>query len=354
MSRKGPGGRKARGGRVTPKGGSPTSSGSRNATVTLDRGAPGIATGIPKRTSVTARRIGPPVEPGLVSARRDIPPWIDRPPYADRPDGVPPRFTGSNVRTPDEIERMRVAGDLAAQLLLRVGEHVRPGVTTDDLDAAAHEECIRLGVYPSPLNYKEFPKAICTSVNEVICHGIPDSRELRDGDIVNVDVTVYVDGVHGDTDAMFAVGDIDRDSRRLCRVTREAMELGIEAVKPGRPINVIGRAIQQHAHRNGIGVVEEFIGHGIGTAFHTSLQIPHYYVPSATTVIEEGMTFTIEPMLTLGSPRLHLWHDGWTAVTDDGSRSAQFEHTLLVRSDGAEILTRTADGRCAADDMRIA
>ena len=253
------------------------------------------------------------------------------------------------MRTDDEIARMRVAGDLAAQVLLHVGEAVAPGITTDELDAIAHDECIRLGVYPSPLNYKHYPKSICTSVNEVICHGIPDSRPLADGDILNIDVTVYADGVHGDTDAMFLAGDADPDSRRLCKVTREAMYKGIEAVRPGKPVNVIGKAIQQHAKRHGIGVVREFIGHGIGTVFHSTLQIPHYYEPTATTVIEEGMTFTIEPMLTLGSPALHLWDDGWTALTNDGSRSAQFEHTILVHPDGAEILTVTADGRCAAD-----
>ncbi|MBI2703808.1 MAG: type I methionyl aminopeptidase [Actinobacteria bacterium] len=346
---RGPGGRKSGGGRVTPKGGSSSSG---RATATLDRGH-GLPHGIPARTSVTSRRIGARVERGLVSARRELPATIDRPPYADKADGMPPAFKGPNTRTADEIERMRVAGDLAAQLLLRVGNEVRPGVTTDHLDEVAHDECIRLGVYPSPLNYKGFPKAICTSVNEVICHGIPDSRVLKDGDIVNVDVTVYANGVHGDTDAMFLVGDVDKDSRRLCRVTRESMYRAIEAVRPGEPINVIGKAIQQHAHRNGIGVVDEFVGHGIGPAFHTSLQIPHYYVPAATTVIEEGMTFTIEPMLTLGSPRLHLWDDAWTAVTNDGSRSAQYEHTILVTADGAEILTATSDGRCAADVFAI-
>lgn len=356
MTKKGPGGGRRGGGRVTPKGThskrrAATSGGVATIEHTRSRALP---PGIPARTSVTSRRIGKPVTPGTVSARRHVPASTDRPAYAEDPDGNPKPFDGSNLRTRDEIERMRVACELAARLLLHVGEAVEPGVTTDHLDAVAHEECVRLGAYPSPLNYKGFPKAICTSVNEVICHGIPDSRVLLDGDIVNVDVTVFVNGVHGDTDAMFMVGAVDKDSRRLCRVTHEAMLRGIEAVRPGRPINVIGKAIQQHAHQNGIGVVEEFIGHGIGPAFHTSLQIPHYYVPAATTVIEEGMTFTVEPMLTLGSPRLHLWDDEWTAVTNDGSRSAQYEHTVLVTSDGAEILTRTSDGRCAAEVFLIA
>ncbi len=363
MTKKRPGGnRKTRGGRVTPKGSGGRSSLARSSTAILDRvsdgvrGRPGpgqLPPGIPARTGITSRRIGDPIEPGLVSAQREVPASIDRPSYADRPDGSPPRYKGSNVRKPDEVQRMRVACAMAAQLLIEIGEQIQPGVTTEQLDEFAHQRCIQMEAYPSPLNYKGFPKATCTSVNEVIYHGIPDSRPLQDGDVVNVDVTVYVDGVHGDTDAMFAVGDIDSDSLRLCRVAREAMYAGIEAVRPGVPINVIGKAIQSLAHRNGIGVVEEFIGHGIGTAFHTSLQIPHYFVPSATTTIEEGMTFTIEPMLTLGSPRLHLWNDGWTAATNDGSRSAQYEHTVLVTSGGAEILTRTSDGRCAADAFPV-
>jgi methionyl aminopeptidase len=335
---------------VTPKGTSPSERrGSSAATLVRDRPAD-----IPTRTKVSSGRIGEPVVAGLVSARREVPSGIERPPYANRPDGMPGRFKGSNIRTADEVARMRIAGDIAAQVLVKVGEAVTPGITTDQLDAIAHDESIRLGSYPSPLGYKGYPKSICTSVNEVICHGIPDSRVLLDGDILNIDVTVFINGVHGDTDAMFCVGDVDPESRRLCKVTREAMYKGIEAVRPGLPLNVIGKAIQQHAHRNGIGVVREFIGHGIGTTFHTPLQIPHYYEPNATTIIEEGMTFTIEPMLTLGSPALHLWDDDWTASTNDGSRSAQYEHTLLVTADGTEILTLTSDGRCAHDVFAIA
>ncbi|HMC69688.1 MAG TPA: type I methionyl aminopeptidase, partial [Mycobacteriales bacterium] len=210
----------------------------------------------------------------------------------------------------------------------------------DELDRVAHEAHLARHVYPSPLRYKGFPKSVCTSVNEVICHGIPDDRALIEGDIVNVDVTVYVDGVHGDTNATFGVGEIDHESRRLIDVTHECLERGIAAVAPGRPISVIGKAIEDHAHANKFGVVRDFVGHGIGEQFHTDLQIPHYYEPRLTTPIESGMTFTIEPMITAGDWRARVWDDGWTAVTADGSRTAQFEHTVLVTDDGVDVLTR--------------
>ena len=214
------------------------------------------------------------------------------------------------------------------------------GVTTDELDAVCHQATIQRGAYPSPLNYHGYPKSLCTSVNEVICHGIPDSRPLADGDIVNLDVTVYVEGVHGDTNATFGVGRVDDESQRLIVVTRECLERGIDAVKPGRPISDIGRAIQRHAEEAGFGVVRNYCGHGIGEVFHSRPQIPHYYEPSADTVMEPGMTFTIEPMITAGSWRHLLWEDGWTAVTADGRRTAQFEHTILVTESGADVLTR--------------
>ena len=203
--------------------------------------------------------------------------------------------------------------------------------------------------YPSPLNYRGFPKSVCTSINEVICHGIPDSRILQDGDIVNIDVTVYHEGVHGDTSVTFPVGEISELDIRLIKETRKSMELGIEAVKPGRPVNVIGRAIERHAKRNALGVVREFIGHGVGTEFHSSLQIPHYYDPYASTEMLPGMTFTIEPMLTLGDPSAQMWSDNWTAVTRDGRRTAQFEHTILVTEHGARRLTVLDDGKAPSD-----
>jgi methionyl aminopeptidase len=278
------------------------------------------------------------VRPGRISPTRPVPPEIPRPPYAET--GIPVRRPDRHVRSPEVIERMRRAGRAAAEILQTVGAVVAPGVTTDELDALCHEECIRRGGYPSPLNYGAFPKSLCTSVNEVICHGIPDDRALVDGDIVNLDVTIYLDGVHGDTNATFPVGTIDRESADLIEVTRECLDRGIAAVRPGRQVREIGRAIQAHAEGHGYGVVRAFVGHGIADQFHTDLQIPHYDNPRATTVIEEGMTFTIEPMITVGAFQHEVWPDNWTAVTIDRRRTAQFEHTLLVTGQGAEILTR--------------
>ncbi len=281
---------------------------------------------------------------------RTVPPGIGRPPYAATGDPGPPR--ASPVRTADEVERMRQAGHAAAEILLEVGARVAPGVTTDQLDEVAHEATLACGGYPSPLNYRGYPKSVCTSVNEVICHGIPDSRPLAQGDIINVDVTIYLDGVHGDTSATLAVGEIGEHDRRLIVETRAAMEHGIDAAGPGRPVNAIGRAIERHARRHRLGVVREFIGHGIGTEFHSAIQVPHYYDPGANTVLVPGMTFTVEPMLTLGSPECApLWDDKWTAVTRDGRRTAQFEHTVLVTEEGVERLTVTADGRVPADAL---
>lgn len=278
------------------------------------------------------------VLPGLVSPPRAVPPEIARPDYAER--GRPLRVDEPMVKSPELIERMRVAGRVAAEVLRVTGDAVRVGITTDELDAICHAATVERGAYPSPLNYHGYPKSVCTSVNEVICHGIPDSRPLADGDIVNLDVTVYLDGVHGDINATFGVGDIDAESRRLITVTEECLERGIQAVVPGQPISDIGRAIQRHAEAAGFGVVRAYCGHGIGEVFHSAPQIPHYYEPSAGTIIEPGMTFTIEPMITLGTWRHVAWDDGWTAVTADGRRTAQFEHTLAVTADGADVLTR--------------
>ena len=275
---------------------------------------------------------------GVVSPPRLVPDEIDRPPYATT--GVPTRVNEPLVRSADVIERMRRTGRLAGEVLRLAGAAVRPGVTTDELDAYVHELCLERGAYPSPLNYNHFPKSVCTSVNEVICHGIPDSTELRDGDIVNLDVTLYREGVHGDTNATFLVGDVDPESRRLVTVAEECMWQGIAAVRPGRPLSDIGRAIETHARANRFGVVRAFIGHGIGEQFHTDPQVLHYYEPGLRTIMQPGMTFTIEPMITLGRWEHVLWDDGWTAVTVDGKRTAQFEHTILVTGDGAEVLTR--------------
>ena len=244
---------------------------------------------------------------------------------------------------------MRRTGALAAEVLISACEHVRAGMTTDTIDRFVHEAAVAAGAYPSPLGYRGYPKSVCTSVNEVICHGIPDSRRLASGDIVNIDVTVYREGVHGDTSVTLMIGDVDEHSRRLVAETRVALYKGIGAVRAGAVVSDIGRAIQNHAWRHSLGVVREFIGHGVGTEFHSGLQVPHYYDRRASTVLGEGMTFTIEPMLTLGSPEAAMWDDGWTAVTVDGRRTAQFEHTLVCTADGAEILTRTSAGECAHD-----
>ncbi len=281
--------------------------------------------------------VAAPVAPGALSPRRPVPDSVIRPEYVDRP--APERFTGSEVKDAGTIERMRVAGQLAAQARDLVGSHVAPGVTTDELDRIGHEFLCDHGAYPSTLGYKGFPKSLCSSVNEVICHGIPDSRVVEDGDIVNIDITAYLDGVHGDTNATFLAGDVDEESRLLVERTREALERGIKAVRPGRQVNVIGRVIESFARRFGYGVVREFTGHGIGTAFHSGLVIPHYDEPRFDDVMEVGMTFTIEPMLNLGTHEWDMWDDDWTVVTKDRRRSAQFEHTLLVTPAGAEVLT---------------
>src|SRR4051812_29311975 len=219
---------------------------------------------------------------------------------------------------------MRVAGGLAARARDLVGAAVQPGVTTDELDRIGHEFLCDHGAYPSTLGYKGFPKSLCTSVNEVICHGIPDSTVLQDGDIVNVDITAFIDGVHGDTDATFLVGSVDEESRLLVERTETATVRAINAVRPGRPVSVIGRVIEAYAKRFGYGVVRDFTGHGIGTTFPSGLVIPHYDEPAYSTIIEAGMTFTIEPMLTLGTIDYEVWDDGWTVVTADRKRTAQY------------------------------
>ena len=274
---------------------------------------------------------------GRLSPRRTVPDHIDEPEYVGQPAPLP--YRGPLVRSEETIASMRVAGRIAAQALGAVEAAIAPGITTDELDRVGHEFLIAHGAYPSTLGYRGYPKSLCSSVNEVICHGIPDDRPLADGDIVNIDITAYIDGVHGDTNKTYLVGDVDEESRLLVERTHEAMMRGIRAVRPGRQNNVIGRVIEAYARRFGYGVVRDFTGHGVGPAFHDGLIIPHVDDADADTVIEAGMTFTIEPMLTLGTVEWDLWDDGWTATTQDGLRTAQFEHTLLVTQDGAEILT---------------
>lgn len=297
---------------------------------------PPPAAGTPAGAQAPPRR--GPLVPGTVGPRRAVPPSIARPEYVGRPGPQP--FTGSEVNDPETVERIRVAARVAAQALAEVGRHVAPGVTTDELDRVGHAFLLDHGAYPSTLGYRGFPKSLCTSVNEVVCHGIPDSTELVEGDIVNVDVTAFVGGVHGDTNATFCVGQVDEESALLVERTREALARGIKAVAPGREVNVVGRVIERYAARFGYGVVREYTGHGVGRAFHSGLVVPHYdAAPRYDDVIEPGMVFTIEPMLTLGTSEWRMWDDGWTVVTADTSRTAQFEHTLLVTDDGAEILT---------------
>ncbi|MET8143684.1 type I methionyl aminopeptidase [Sphaerisporangium sp. NPDC005288] len=276
------------------------------------------------------------LRPGRLSPTRKVPADIERPEYVGRKE---PRRGTSDVQTPETIERMRVAGRIAAQALEEVGRHIAPGVTTDELDRIGHEFLCDHGAYPSTLGYRGYPKSLCTSINEVICHGIPDDTVLNDGDIVNIDITAYIGGVHGDTDATYLVGEVDEESRLLVERTREAMMRAIKAVAPGRQLNIVGRVISAYAKRFGYGVVRDFTGHGISTSFHSGLIVPHYDDPSLSVTLVPGMTFTIEPMLTLGTIEYDLWPDGWTAVTKDRKRTAQFEHTLVVTDTGSEILT---------------
>jgi methionyl aminopeptidase len=276
------------------------------------------------------------LRPGRVSPTRKVPADIERPEYVGRRQ---PRRGESDIQSAETIEKMRVAGRIAAQALEEVGRNVRPGVSTDELDRIGHEFLCDHGAYPSTLGYRGYPKSLCTSLNEVICHGIPDDTVLSDGDIVNVDITAYIGGVHGDTDATYLVGDVDEESRLLVERTREATERAIRAVAPGRQLNIVGRVIEAYAKRFGYGVVRDFTGHGIGATFHSGLIVPHFDDPSLSVTLVPNMTFTIEPMLTLGTIDYEIWPDGWTAVTKDRRRTAQFEHTVLVTESGHEILT---------------
>ena len=277
------------------------------------------------------------LKPGSLTPMRSVPAGIPRPEYVGKK--APMKHAGSDVQSQEIIEKMRIAGRIAALALAEVGRNVVPGVTTDELDRIGHEFLLDNNAYPSTLGYRDFPKSLCSSLNEVICHGIPDSTVVQDGDICNIDITAFIHGVHGDTNATFLAGDVDEQSRLLVERTQESLKRAIDAVRPGRPINVIGRVIESYAKRFNYGVVRDFTGHGISTTFHSGLIIPHYDTSHFDTVIEEGMTFTIEPMLTLGTHTWDMWDDDWTVVTKDRLRSAQFEHTLVVTATGAEILT---------------
>ena len=275
---------------------------------------------------------------GRVSPRRAVPTAIARPEYVGK--AAPQKNVHGDVWKPEDIERIRAAGRIAAQAVELVGQHVAPGVTTDELDELAHDFIVSQGAYPSTLGYRGYPKSSCTSLNEVICHGIPDDTKLTDGDIINIDITAYLDGFHGDLNKTFIVGEARQGVTELVSRTEEALNRALAVVAPGRQINVIGRAIESYAKRFGYGVVRDFTGHGIGRSFHSGLVVPHFdAAPNYATEMVEGMVFTIEPMLTLGDIAWDMWSDGWTVTTKDKSWTAQFEHTLVVTESGYEILT---------------
>jgi methionyl aminopeptidase len=282
--------------------------------------------------------------PGRISPQRSVPKAIVRPEYVGRSGPRP--FSGSDVYDAASIELIRESGRIAAGAIEAVGAAIAPGITTDELDGIAHDFMVANGAYPSTLGYRGFPKSSCTSLNEVICHGIPDNTVLEDGDIINVDITAFKNGMHGDLNKTFTVGEIRPDIAQLVEGTREALSRGMKAAAPGREVNVIGRSIEAYAKRFGYGVIRDFTGHGVGAAFHSGLIIPHYdSAPNFSTEIVENMVFTIEPMLTLGTPARpgtiawEMWADDWTVTTTDKSWTAQFEHTMVVTERGVDVLT---------------
>lgn len=265
---------------------------------------------------------------------------VHNPAPIGQPMNSDPARVSVNIKTPEEIEQMRVAGRLASDVLRIIAEHVRPGVTTGELDAICHAYIVDVQhAQPAPLNYRGFPKSICTSVNHQVCHGIPGSKKLKNGDILNIDVTIIKDDFHGDTSQMFFVGTPSVLARRLVETTYEALRIGIHAVRPGARLGDVGHAIQTYAERHRCSVVREYCGHGIGRGFHEEPQVLHYGQPGTGTDLQPGMTFTIEPMLNAGKRHVRLLADGWTVVTKDHSLSAQWEHTVLVTDEGREVLT---------------
>jgi methionyl aminopeptidase len=276
--------------------------------------------------------------PGRISPMRSVPSGIERPQYVGRKE--PRAYTGDDTYSPERIEALRAAGRIAAGAIAAAGAAAQPGVTTDELDGIAHDYVVAHGAYPSELGYRGYPKSSCTSLNEVICHGIPDDTVLEDGDIIKIDVTAFLDGVHGDSCVTFLVGDVRPEVRELVDNTLVSLERGMKAVAPGRQVNIVGRAIESYAKRFGYGVVRDFTGHGVGEAFHSGLVIPHFdAAPRFADEIVERMVFTIEPMITLGGIAWEMWDDDWTVVTQDKSWTAQFEHTLAVTSSGVDVLT---------------
>lgn len=280
----------------------------------------------------------PRLRPGKLSPRRLVPDHIVKPPYVNTRQ-APGITSGPEVHDQIGIEAMRASGRLAAWVLEYAGTLVKPGTKTDEIDEAVHQMIIDNGAYPSPLGYGGFPKSVCTSVNECICHGIPDSRPLEDGDIINIDVTVYLNGYHGDTSATFLCGNVDEKAVKLVQVTKECLDKAISICAPGVEYKKIGRTIQDIADKHKYGVVREFVGHGVGRVFHADPVILHCRNNESGRMML-NQTFTIEPMLTMGSLKPVMWDDNWTVVTQDGSLSAQFEHTILITEGGAEILTK--------------
>ena len=276
--------------------------------------------------------------PGKPTPIRTVPDDIERPEYVWKSD-VQENVGEPVIQTPETIERMREASRIAANALELAGAAVAPGVTTDEIDRIAHEYLVDHGAYPSTLGYRGYTKSCCTSLNEIVCHGIPDTTVIQEGDICNIDVTAYKNGVHGDTNATFCAGEVAEEHRLLVERTYEAMMRGIKAAKPGRQINVIGRVIEAYAKRFGYNVVTDFTGHGVGPTFHNGLVVLHYDSDAYTDVLEPGMTLTIEPMINLGALPYEIWDDGWTVQNSDGEYTAQFEHTIVITDDGNEILT---------------
>lgn len=276
--------------------------------------------------------------PGKPTPIRTVPKNIERPEYAWK-DDVQENIGEPLIQSPETIEKMREASRIAANALELAGAAVAPGVTTDEIDRIAHEYMIDHGAYPSTLGYRGYTKSCCVSLNEIVCHGIPDTTVIQDGDICNIDVTAYKGGVHGDTNATFLAGDVAEENRLLVERTKEATMRGIRAAKPGRQINVIGRVIESYAKRFGYNVVTDFTGHGVGPTFHNGLVVLHYDSDAYTDILEPGMTLTIEPMINIGSLDYDIWDDGWTVQNRDGEYTAQFEHTIVITEDGNEILT---------------
>ncbi|XP_065874538.1 methionine aminopeptidase 1D, chloroplastic/mitochondrial isoform X2 [Euphorbia lathyris] len=314
--------------------------GSKHVSMQLSRGLSGLTDFLFNKRNVeevsTSKRNR--LRPGEVSPRRPVPDHIVRPPYVNSWQS-PGIASGAEVHNEKGIECMRASGRLAAQVLEYAGTLVKPGVKTDEIDEAVHRMIIDNGAYPSPLGYGGFPKSVCTSVNECICHGIPDSRALEDGDIINIDVTVYLNGYHGDTSATFFCGEVDDEARNLVQVTKECLYKAISICAPGVELKKIGQTIHDHADKHRYGVVREFVGHGVGRVFHSDPVVLHFRNNEAGRMML-NQTFTIEPMLTVGRINPVMWDDNWTVVTEDGSLSAQFEHTILITKDGAEILTK--------------